>query len=196
MRQWKRDHGSRSRRLGIRVEIVRNRCPVRGAAAVDEAVAVLIAGASGLPGTVVSHAALPPARAPVPLRRQRRDDAVAMRARLWRGRRQALRHGGGGRALRARVRARAQLRGAPDPARCAAAAPVAPGPRRRGGLPGRWWRTRISLTHPPPIGVGPPAAPPTWLTRAARGLPTVGVTIGTSLFLRARWAGASLPELP
>ena len=44
---------------------------------------------------------------------------------------------------------------------------------------------RISLTHPPPVGVGPPAAPPTWLPRAACGLPTVGVTIGTSLFLIA-----------
>src|SRR5690349_13142254 len=185
MRQWNRDHGRRSRRLGIRVVIVRSRSPVRGAAAVDEAVTVLMAGAPGVRGTVVSHAALPPARAPVPLRRRGRDDAVAMRPRLWRGRREALRHGGGGGAVRARVRARARLWGASDPARRPAAALVARGPRRRRGLPAQPGRTRISLTHPPPVGIGPPAARPTWLPRAARGLSTVGVTIGTSLFLIA-----------
>src|SRR6201991_4685519 len=101
MRQWNLAHGRRSMRLRICVVIVRRRRPAGGRTALDVAVTVLIAAAPGGLRRVVCDAPVPPARPSLRLQRRRRDDALAMRARLRRGRREALSDRGGGRALRA-----------------------------------------------------------------------------------------------
>src|SRR4051812_9309029 len=129
IRQWNLDHGRRSMRLGICVVIVRPRRSAGGRAALDVAVTVLIAAAPG--GRVVWDAPVPPARPSLPLQRRRRDDALAMRARLRRGRREALSDCAGGGALRAGLRARARRRRAAHASRRAATAAAAVGPRQR-----------------------------------------------------------------
>src|SRR4051794_41623674 len=91
IRQWKRAHGSRSRRLGI---WVRTTCPrsalVRGRAAPEGAV-VVIPPAPWARRKLRWDAALPAARPSLPVRRRRRDHALGLHARLRHGRREALR---------------------------------------------------------------------------------------------------------
>src|SRR3954454_74218 len=88
-RQWKRDQGSRSSRAGTSVLITRR-----------SAVALIV------PGTRVVDGALPPARSPPSLFGRREDDALGVPARL-RGRwLQGVPVGGGGPALRRRLRPR------------------------------------------------------------------------------------------
>src|SRR4051794_28833729 len=140
IRQWKRAHGSRSRRLGIWVRTTRPRSAlVRGRAAPEGAVAVVISPAPWVRRRLRWDAALPAARPSLPVRRRRRDHALGLHARLRRGGREALCDRRRGGALCARLRARARRHRPPH-----AGGRLAPPPAPRDAPP----RRRL-LSRPP-----------------------------------------------
>ena len=83
IRQWKRDHGSRSSRAGMFVRILRGSAPASLTALIASVSLRRVCGCS-----VARDAALPRARSSLPLLERGRNDALAMPARLRSGRHQ------------------------------------------------------------------------------------------------------------
>src|SRR5690242_17643208 len=103
--QWKRDQGSRSRRPGMLVSMTPLVGPSEAATALISRRELPRPRAEKRSPLASPHARVQPPRPPLPLPRRGCDDDLAVRA-LRRAPFEGLRDGGGGGALRARLRPR------------------------------------------------------------------------------------------
>src|ERR671915_230732 len=108
--QWKRDHGSRSKRAGTRVSTVPS-----------WALSLAIAAMATLGEHVAKPTSVPLLRPPLALHGAGQHDALGVRAGLRRRGGEALRDTRGRQPLRARLRPRGPLRRRPPPAAVTAA---------------------------------------------------------------------------